>query len=214
VVALDENDALYSPQVILNVGGRNSLSLIDTGSGECMALPAPFAETLPYKVKPAVTGFSQNISGTTEDRSGRLDLEVELGGHTVAEPIVDLIAPDYYRLGGALLSNFTITFDSANSLVRFARGESEAARCESVMSIGFYVGRIDDKWIVALLLPGAESLEIKKGDQLLAIGDTAVTELERTAIKDLWKSEKEITITLNRDGKEIKRVVPVRTMVP
>jgi hypothetical protein len=215
VVRLMENDALYSPNIQLEIGGRPGLALIDTGSGECMAIPADFGKTLPFLVAPAVTGFSQNIAGTTEDRSGRLKIDVQLAGHKVSEPIVDLIQPTYYRLGGALLKHFVITFDPEKSLVRFARTSKEPTRCESVRSIGFYVGRTqDDTWVVALILPGAEGRGIEPGDQLLTIEGKEVTSMTKVQMKKQWIDLKKITVTLKRGNEIIERVVPVRTLVP
>ncbi len=214
VLPLSDNDTHYSPNIALSVGGKTSPTLIDTGSGECMAIPAKHAATLAFQTAPAVTGYSQNIAGVTEDRSGRLQLGVDLAGYEVAQPIIDLVATDYYRLGGSLLQNFEITFDAENQLVRFHRGTSKPAQCESVMSIGFYSGRIADKWIVALLLPGAEAIGIERGDQILSINGTEVSDLTKPEVRKLWRDDSKITVRVLRAGDELERVVPVRTLVP
>jgi hypothetical protein len=215
VLKIEESDANYSPQIALEIAGRKGLALIDTGSGECMAMPAAFAETLPYSVDPIATGFSQTIAGTTEDRSGRLSLKVSLAGHTVEDPIVDLIVPDYYRMGSALLRNFSITFDQERGLVRFVRSATNPVRCQPVISIGFYVGRsVSDEWIVALILPGLEDIGIKPGDVLQTINGKDATNMTKPEMKELWRHEKEILVTLKRGQEVIERLVPVRTLVP
>lgn len=215
VLRLEENDASYSPNVELEIGGRKGLALIDTGSGECMAIPTKFARTLAYSVAPIATGFSQTISGTTEDESGRLRLDISLAGHKIEDPIVDLIPPGSYRLGSALLKSFEITFDQERNLVRFRRASETPVRCEPVVSVGFYVGRTQtNEWVVALILPGPKDIGIEPGDLLQTINGKDATNMTKPEMKELWRQEKEIRVTLKRGEELIQRVVPVRTLVP
>jgi predicted aspartyl protease len=215
VLKLEESDASYSPNVELEIGGRKGLALIDTGSGECMAISTELARTLPYSVEPIATGFSQTISGTTEDESGRLELDVSLAGHKIEDPIVDLIPPGSHRLGSALLENFEITFDQERNLVRFLRASKTPVRCEPLLSVGFYVGRTPaNEWVVALILPGPKDIGIQPGDLLQTINGKDATHMTKPEMKELWRNEKEIQVTLKRAQELIERVVPVRTLVP
>ena len=212
---LEDSNANYAPHIELKVSGRTGLALIDTGSGECTAMPGDFAESLSYAVAPVATGFSQTISGTTEDKSGRLSLDFSLAGHKIEEPIVDLITTDYYRLGAALLKHFEITFDQERSLVRFVRSDQSAVRCEPIVSVGFYVGRtLNNEWVVALILPGPKDIGIKPGDLLLSINGQDATNMTKPEMKELWKQETEIKVGLKRGDERIERVVSVRTLVP
>ncbi len=215
VLKLDESHANFVPHIELEIGGRKGLTLIDTGSGECMAMPGELAETLSYSVPPVATGFSQTISGTREDKSGRLSLDIAIAGYKIEEPIVDLIATDDYRLGAALLRHFEITFDRERQLVRFVRSAQRAVRCEPIVSVGFYVGRtLNEEWVIALILPGPKDIGIKPGDILLTINGQDATNMTKPQMKALWKIETEIKVGLKRGEEMIERVVLVRTLVP
>lgn len=123
---LDYKNAEGVATIPISVAETKIDARIDSGNGiGAFVLPAAVAEKLTAVSEPAVVGKACSLSSDTEIKQVRIKEPIRIGRHEFAEPTITTPAlGDVANIGAKALADFAITFDQANSRVRFVRSTS------------------------------------------------------------------------------------------
>ncbi|MBS0296195.1 MAG: aspartyl protease family protein [Proteobacteria bacterium] len=169
--------------VPMTVGDRSFVALIDTQSGDGLAIAPPLARTISFAGKPVETGRVQGPAiGEAAVQTARLSGSVKIGSYRFDKPMVSSFPVELrfqnlgVWLGPSMLKNFTVTLDQKNRRVRFVHveGKTEIDAPPSMGDFGFRVSRAPDgKVRVNDVAPGgdAERAGVSRGDTLVALDD-------------------------------------------
>lgn len=118
------------PVVPVTVAGHQYRIHLDSGSPAGIMLPTKYAHELPLAAPPVVIGQARTVAGTFPVSVATVNGTIGIGGYTVDMKDVrfsDLrpgSQPGVGNVGGQVLKDFVITFDSKNRRIRFERPES------------------------------------------------------------------------------------------
>jgi hypothetical protein len=99
---------------------------VDSGNGiGAFVLRTAIAEKLTQISAAAVVGKARSLSGEVEIKQVQVKEPIRIGRHEFAEPTITFPAlGDVANVGGKALADFAVTFDQANSRLRFVRSGS------------------------------------------------------------------------------------------
>ena len=202
------------PQVSLGIGDVKVSILLDSGSSEFLTLP----EDLPLRRRgqPAETGRQQTIGAAMPTYQVRVDENVDLAGHTLAEPIIRIGRERRGAAGAALLRHFRVELDQPNRRVRFVRPSTEPLKSPPVRGPGLGFRRDETHWTIAYLLdatPEAGS-GLRVGDQVVAIDGIAVGEMSRGRYEQLVAQRDALRFRVRAAAGLLEVDVPVAVLVP
>jgi len=110
------------PSIEMTLGGRRFDADVDTGSRGGLMVPISSIDTLDLDSRPTAAGTAQTRFNTVEISKAPVDGDLSLAGHVIPHPVVyfaDLF--EEANLGYEVLRNYSLTFDQANSRLRFNR---------------------------------------------------------------------------------------------
>lgn len=173
-----------TPRVRMGLAGQAFDVLIDTGNDQGLILTDAAGDALPFLVPPQAGPLLSTVSGTVRVRIGRLDGELTLGRHTIAQPVVSLMPCSGPMIGAELLMHFRLSLDARSGRVRFERQREAPLTVESRVSDGLGLRRLDDGWEVVDVIPGspADEAAVRVGDLVRSI-DYAGSGRYRVAIE-------------------------------
>lgn len=155
------------PFVEADVYGRSVSILIDTGSSRGLTLVD--LDELDFSEPVQITGARMRIDGLHLVESGRLVGSATLGPMVLDEPIVhESVSVDL--IGQRYLTEYNLTFDQNNALMRFDRIGSDGnapITTAPIRGTGVVVAPVEDSWQVIHVDPEAEF-----EDAALEPGDT------------------------------------------
>ena len=109
------------PEIDIDVAGAPLRVDVDTGSPAILSIPASWAGRLPLGEQ-RVIGRGRTTVNEFEIRAADLKGDMHVAGFTVPGPRVDIV--DLFpvaNIGGRLLRDFVVTFDTANKRLSLAR---------------------------------------------------------------------------------------------
>jgi hypothetical protein len=183
--------------VPMTVGDKSFTALIDTQSGDGLAIAPPLAKTIAFSGHPVETGRVHGPAiGDAPVHTQRLSGDVKIGGYRFARPIVSSFPVELrfqnlgVWLGPALLQNFAVTLDQKNRRVRFVHsaGATDIAAPPSLGDFSFRVSKAPDGHVrVDAVEPGgaAEHAGITRGDEILSFDEKPATTYSDAAWRDL-----------------------------
>ncbi|HEX7190329.1 MAG TPA: serine hydrolase [Thermoanaerobaculia bacterium] len=110
------------PNIDVDVAGTKVSMDIDAGSPALLSVPLSLAKSLPLEAEPRVVGHARTVSNEFDIYGATLKGEAHIGEVTVANPQLDFV--DIFpvgNIGSRFLSQYVVTFDPANQLVRFSK---------------------------------------------------------------------------------------------
>jgi hypothetical protein len=196
-------------QVDMDVAGTTLATHVDTGSMVGFTLPIEMKETL--ALKPAGQGAAKArlVGGDRNVQLGQLDGDIQFAGSRYEDPNVGFMdpSPGYGNVGSRVLSDFVVSIDQKNHLIRFeksARKEVAAAgggpRRLGVQFRGFPGG---SRLTVGYVEPGSlgEKSGLLPGDVLLTLNDRASEDYDIASLGALFRSAEPLHMEIDRDGK-------------
>lgn len=197
------------PTIQLRLGDDSVAALVDSGSDAALSLnrgaaPVDFVGGLRRGT------LNATISGDYPQVIGRLAGDVNLGGHTVSRPIVE-ITDGATAIGGEILSHFALTFDQQRGLLALQRGSSAPIEVASRRSTGVVFDRNSDHWAVAAIIPAtpAETLPIATGDVCIGVNGEPIGQWPIERFQELLRQTGAVTLTLAANSLRPERVVEV-----
>ena len=121
------------PQIGGTIAGDSIIIDIDSGSSGGFGLMRDYESQLKFVSTPKPIGQATGAGGTVDVDAGTIDGDLAFGDQTLHDPVVAFLPlPGVANMGYRVLSNYAITFDQANGLVRFiAKGSSSAASAQT-----------------------------------------------------------------------------------
>ena len=108
------------PQIGGTIDGASIIIDIDSGSSGGFGLMPDYESKLRFVSSPKPIGQATGAGGTVSVDAGTVDGDIAFGDQTVHDPDVSFLPlPGVANMGYRVLSNYAITFDQANGLVRF-----------------------------------------------------------------------------------------------
>ncbi|HEY2322249.1 MAG TPA: serine hydrolase [Thermoanaerobaculia bacterium] len=110
------------PNIDVDVAGTKVIMDIDAGSPALLSVPLSLAKSLPLDAEPRVVGHGRTMSKEFDVYAATLKGDAHVGDVTVTNPQLDFV--DIFpvgNIGSRFLSQYVVTFDPANQLVRFGK---------------------------------------------------------------------------------------------
>jgi len=208
------DNASRTPLIPVTLGDETFIALIDSGSDGTLNLnPVGLHATFDYGPRPGLAVAT--LTGDRPQQVGRVAQPLQIGSYTFMHPIVAL-TDDLASLGGAVLKNFTVTFDQRRSQVTFYRESSAPILTPSRRSAGLSFDKNPVYWRVTHVVPGspAEAAGIQPGDLCTRIDGEPVTSWNLRRYEELTASAKTIAFTFLRGTREQATSVAVFDLVP
>lgn len=110
------------PNIDVDVAGTKVSMDIDAGSPALLTVPLSVAKSLPLDAEPRVVGHARTVSNEFDIYGATLKGEAHVGEVTVTNPQLDFVEIfPVGNIGSRFLSQYAVTFDPENHLVRFAK---------------------------------------------------------------------------------------------
>jgi CubicO group peptidase (beta-lactamase class C family) len=110
------------PNVDIDVAGTKVNVDIDAGSPSLLSVPLSLAKSLPLDGEPRVVGHGRTSSNDFDIYAATLKGEAHVGDIAVTNPQLDFVEIfPHGNIGSRFLSQYVVTFDPANQLVRFTK---------------------------------------------------------------------------------------------
>jgi hypothetical protein len=208
------DNASRTPLIPVTLGDETFIALIDSGSDGSLNLnPVGLHPTFDYGPRPGLAVAT--LTGDRPQQVGRVAQSLQIGGYTFMHPIVAL-TDDLASLGGAVLKNFTVTFDQQRSQVTFYRESSAPILTPSRRSAGLSFDKNPVYWRITHVVSGspAEAAGVQTGDLCIRINGELVAGWNLRRYEELTASAKTITFTFLRGTLEQPTAVAVFDLVP
>lgn len=212
--------------VPVQVGGKAFTALLDTQSGDALAIAPPLARQVAFTGPPVATGHVHGPAiGDAPVNSARLHGDFEVGGFRFSQPIVSSFPVDlrFERLGiwlgPQLLQNFKVTLDQQHRRVRFvhAGNGSVIAPPPPLGDFGFRVSRSGDGRVrVEAVKHGSEPerIGVAEGDELVSFDRKPAAAFTETAWRELYTRPGKVRFTLRHGDEERDVEVQPTILVP
>lgn len=214
VTTLAFNNEQRVPFIPVQMGNESFAVLIDSGSDGALSLN-PLGLHPRFRFGPRAGTLVASLAGNREQLVGRLEQDLLIGGHTVANPIVDLTS-HVSALGGELLRHFAVTFDQRRNFVTFARETEGAVIMEPRRSTGLALARSPIYWRVLNVVPETptSALGVQPGELVVRINGEPVERWSHERFAQLLASAVKVTFTFLAGTREFDREIPVFDLVP
>lgn len=203
------------PLTMVRIGDRETAALIDSGSDGGLAINAH--EGVAFAAPLRAGAMRATLAGDYQQRVGRLTSDLQIGGHALRRPVVE-VTDRLPSVGGDILKNFSVTFDQRGEQLVLRRS-ADAAPLQSApqRSVGLSFLRGSSAWQVATVIADtpAAALPIRDGDVCVRINGEPVAAWPIDRFNALLRSAASVTFTL-REGadKERELLLPVVDLVP
>lgn len=214
VSTLTFNNQQGTPLIPVQLGNESFVVLIDSGSDGSLSLnPAGLHPR--FANGPRVGTSISSLQGDRSQLTGRLSQQLLIGGHAIAQPIVDL-TDQLSSLGGELLRHYTLTFDQHRHLVTFTRAADDPITMEPRRHTGLSFVRSPVYWRVLTVIPDTPTaqLPVQAGDLCVRINGEPVEKWGYERYAALLQTAAKVTYTFLTGTKEMDVEVPVFELVP
>ncbi|HXA14204.1 MAG TPA: aspartyl protease family protein [Opitutaceae bacterium] len=208
------NNASRTPLIPVTLGDETFITLIDSGSDGALSLnPVGLHATFDFGPRPGPSVAT--LTGDHPQPVGRVTQSLQIGGYTFMRPVVTL-TDDLSSLGGAMLKNFTVTFDQRRNQATFYRESSAPILTPSRRSAGLSFDKNRVYWRITNIVPGspAAAAGIQAGDLCTRINGELIASWNLRRYEELTGSAKSITFTFLRGTLEQDTSVAVFDLVP
>lgn len=208
------NNNERSPLIPIKLGDETFIALIDSGSdGPLMLNPVGLHPR--YAEPPRPGGTVGTLAGDRTQKIGRLADPLELGIYSFTRPVADL-TDQLSAIGGEVLKNFCITFDSARNQVTFHRASTAPIPPEPRKSSGLSFSKTAAYWRVVSVVANspAQAHGVRPGHLVTRINGEPVSAWSLARFEALVRRGPEIVFTFLEGSREFAQVVPVFDLVP
>ncbi|MDR1009522.1 MAG: aspartyl protease family protein [Opitutaceae bacterium] len=208
------NNEIRAPIIPVSIGGETFTVLIDSGSDGALVLN-PLGLKPRFEQEPRTGATVGTLLGDRVQEIGRLSTPLRIGdGAMIDKPVVD-ITDQLSAIGGEILKNYCLVFDSKLGTVTFQRAEAGPLAMGPQRSAGISFTKTPAYWRVASVVPGspAEAAGVQVGDIVARINGEPVSDWQLQRYDTLVRTAAEITCTFVRGARENPMVIPVFDLV-
>ncbi len=199
------------PYLDVDVAGKRHRLLVDSGSSGSISIKP--GRELPWVSEPVPASVGQGMSKLHYSDIGRLDVEIDLAGVKIIQPLVE-IGSITELIGTDVMRSFAWTFDQKSRRVRIRPASTDPLRLPPRRGTGAIYLPSADGYEIAKVLEGtpAQRAGLLVGDVVVAVDGTPVYEQGC----DRWKEEHrtETTLTVRREGETFDVELEVTDIVP
>ncbi|MSU45661.1 MAG: hypothetical protein EXS42_00675 [Lacunisphaera sp.] len=208
------NNQQGTPLIPIQMGNESFIVLIDSGSDGSLSLN-PVGLHPRFANSPRLGTLISSLQGDRRQLTGRLNLDVFIGAHTIKKPIVDL-TDQLSSIGGEFLRHFVLTFDQRRNRVTFVRDADGTVTMGPRRSSGLSFARSPVYWRVLTVIPDTPTaqLPVQTGDLCVRINGEPVEKWTFERYAALVKSAAKITHTFLTGARETDLEIPVFELVP
>jgi hypothetical protein len=212
--AVPLDDANKTPLIRLQLGDRSLVALLDSGSDAPLSLN-PVGLNPRFASGPRTGATVGTLTGDRPQQIGRLAETLGLGDFTLPRPIVEL-TDELSAVGGAILKNFTVTFDQQHDRVFFQRDSHDPIVTPSLRSAGLSFTKTPAYWRVAGVVPGspAETAGVQPGDLVTRLNGEPLAKWDLIRFEQLVATADAITFTFLNGATEAEKKIGVFELVP
>lgn len=213
-LAIPFNNANKSPLIPVRVGTHTFIALLDSGSDAALSLN-PVGLDPKFTFGPRAGSTVSTLAGDRPQSIGRLADTFTLADYSLPAPIVDL-TDELSAVGGAILQNFTVTFDQEHDKVTFYRDSPAPIATKPRRSPGLSFAKTPAYWRVASVVPHSapDAADIERGDLVTRINGEPVAQWDFRRYEQLVASASEITFTFLTGTRETEKHFAVFELVP
>ena len=213
-LAIPFNNANKSPLISVRLGTHTFIALLDSGSDASLSLN-PLGLDPAFAFGPRAGSTVSTLSGDRPQSTGRLVDTFTLADYSLPAPIVDL-SDELSAVGGAILQNFTVTFDQEHDKVTFYRDSPAPIPTPPRRSPGLSFAKTPAYWRVAGVVPGSApaAAEIERGDLVTRINGEPVAQWDFRRYEQLVATAPTITFTFLTGTRETEKKFAVFVLVP
>jgi hypothetical protein len=173
--AIPFNNADSIPLIPVQLGDRQFVALIDSGSETALSLN-PVGLSPKFIFGPAQGPTVDTLNGNRTRQIGRLAQSLVIGDYSVSQPITEL-NNELSALGGGILKNFTVTFDQKHGRAAFYRDSSDPVAMPGLTGTGLSFRKTPAYWKVVGVVPGspADKAGVEIGDLVTRIDGESVS---------------------------------------
>lgn len=201
------------PEVTLEVAGEKVDADIDSGSMGSLTIPRAVADRLKFSRPPVVVGRASTGFSSFDIVEAPLEGDVHWGGQTLSNPVVAIneVFPRG-NIGGGVLRHFALTFDQKNQRVRITSPAAGPIVAGPRYRVGVMLRHLPDAVMVDGVVPGsaAEAAGLMKGDRIVTVNGTAALKTGSRGMGEVFSKPDPVTITIERDSKEMTLTVTPR----
>lgn len=202
----------------ISVNGRQMPAIIDTGAEDGFNIPASRLSVSEFRFAPVPLRLATSMTRTFRQQTGRLAGMVRLGPHAFSDPIVSCDEP-FVTIGAEVMRRFRVTLDQRSGQAFFHVPDGRGAatfESEPIRMSGVSLEQRRDDWRVADVVPDspAEHAGVRVGDRVIQIDGVDPQLTPRDALRALLRTSNPLRLTVERDGRRLGFVVPIRVMVP
>ncbi len=205
---------MKSPIISLRTGDQSFIALLDTGS-DCTLRLNPLGLGLPYAQEPRPGAITSSLTGDRRQTVARLGVNLGLGSYQLEKPVVEL-TDELTAVGGAVLSQFSITFDQENNLVTFYREQRGPILFPPRRSSGISVSKSGAYWRIVGVIPESPAARagIEEGDLITRINDEPVEHWNTERFNTLVTQSEAVTFAFLVGKREYEMRLAVMNLVP
>ncbi|MDE3083657.1 MAG: aspartyl protease family protein [Verrucomicrobiota bacterium] len=207
------NNGRRTPLIPVTLGDETFIALIDSGSDGPLSLN-PVGLHPSFAFGPRDGAAVATLTGDRPQQVGRVSQSLHIGDYTLLRPVLTL-TDELSSLGGAILKNFTVTFDQQDNRVTFFRPTSAPILTPSKRSAGLSFDKTPAYWRVVSVVPGspADAL-VQPGDLCTRINGQPVKSWNLRRYLELVAKAEKINFTFLRGTHEEDVSVNVFDLVP
>ncbi len=208
------NNEIRAPIIPVRVGGDTFSVLIDSGSDGALVLN-PLGLKPEFEQQPRTGAVIGTLMGERVQEIGRLSTPLVIGeGTRIDSPVAD-ITDRLSSIGGEILKNYRLVFDSKLGTVTFQRDDASPLVMGPQRSAGLSFTKTPAYWRVVSVVPGspAEASGVQAGDIVARINGEPVSEWQLQRYDALVRASGEITYTFVRGAREDPMTIPVFDLV-
>lgn len=193
-------------QIEVAVAGTIVETHVDTGSMASFTLPIELKSRMPLKKESFFRSGARLVGGNRNIERARLDGDIILAGHRYEDPSVGFMdpSPGYGNVGSRILSDYVMSIDQANQLIRLQRNGSSVDEGLAPRRLGvelrgtpgggvLTVGRVEAGSI-------GERAGLLSGDELVAVDGKPIGDYEMAELGELIRGNDRLALKVERDG--------------
>lgn len=207
------NNEIRAPIIPVSIDGETFSALIDSGSDGALVLN-PLGLNPEFSQPPRTGATIGTLLGDRVQQIGRLATPLRIGESTIERPVVD-VTDKLSSIGGEILRNYCLVFDSKRGTVTFQRNADDPLELGPQRSAGLSFTKTPAYWRVVSVVPGspADAAGVQTGDIVARINGEHVSEWKLQRYDELVRSSGEVTFTFVRGTREEPMVIPVFDLV-
>lgn len=212
--AVPFNNANKTPLITVRLGEHAFVALLDSGSDAALSLN-PVGLSAHFAYGPREGSTVNTLAGDRPQRIGRLTEALNLADYLLPAPIAEL-SDELSALGGAVLQNFSVTFDQERDRVTFYRDSPAPIITAPRRSPGLSFSKTPAYWRVAGVVPGSAAVtaEVERGDLITRINGEPVARWDFRRYARLVAEAREITFTFLTGTRETEKRLTLFELVP